>query len=913
MLTGSWSSDAALSMMGATCELANITYYDAGRAFGHYFVKDAITMGYGTLISLIGRTFVDFLCGLNNLHLHLSLDMPAFVPPDFRVEKVTSSSIELHYRSTRPCLGSWVVGICEEIASSVYCMEISFELLKGRDDGSCDHEVWCISFPDQSQTTSMGRLTRLTQEQPQIQYSPSADLFYTLFPFHMVIDRHMTLVQVGSGILRSISNIKPGSAVSDLFKISVPFCSWDFAELSSLGASCVCLLRMTTSTGLELKGAFHHTYLMNGSEALLFTGSPRIKDLDELKHHQMFLSDIPPHDMSSDFVVVAEQRQVEADLTKQLESDVSDMVVAQRETEKALAALAEEKHRVEALLHRQYELIACISMVMDVGKSAGNGHMASELLESVRLQIKNTTMEERPSRKIEQLDMIGSGSYGNVFRGTWRGQEVAIKSMVLPSNISGAERSQRMAIMEAAISNSLSHPNIVKTLHYSLKPVMQSSLSRMISVEHEVEEQIRGTTDMRGGLGSFRAKDSFYEPGNRIGTGMSGEDRHTSSERLNKLGCSKNDSHASPLLSSPVQRARVPARWQDSLMAKSDGSSSGTASRKAVEAAGCPYDQRPASCGTIRRAHESISSRLSVKRELLETARNGHIKTPGIVGCNNDTPVVTALQVQIVLEYCDCGNLRNALTQGCFLIQDKSHRNYSVSRAPDYAAVLDTALDIASGMLHLHNSNVVHSDLKAQNILLQTNLSEARGVTAKVSDFGLSMRITAADTHVSKAFQGTLTHMAPEVLVKGIQSTASDVYAFGITLWELYTSRIAFEGVPSSLLGHQIVNEDLRPEFPTDCPIAYVKLAHTCWDKAAEKRPRFKEILASLQQMRLADPRTAKTLKFGIQKGAHHRWDSQEQSGVDMHMPATPASGTFVAGSGVLFLGPADSDGSYAL
>jgi hypothetical protein len=61
-------------------------------------------------------------------------------------------------------------------------------------------------------------------------------------------------------------------------------------------------------------------------------------------------------------------------------------------------------------------------------------------------------------------------------------------------------------------------------------------------------------------------------------------------------------------------------------------------------------------------------------------------------------------------------------------------------------------------------------------------------------------------------------------------------YAFGITLWELYTSRTAFEGVPSTLLGYQIVNEDLRPEFPADCPSAYAQLAHSCWDKAAEKR-----------------------------------------------------------------------------
>ncbi|GAX84475.1 hypothetical protein CEUSTIGMA_g11895.t1 [Chlamydomonas eustigma] len=590
------------------------------------------------------------------------------------------------------------------------------------------------------------------------------------------------------------------------------------------------------------------------------------------------------------------------------------MVLAQRETERALTALAEEKCRVEALLQRQYELIACISMVMDVGKSAGNKHMASELLESVRLQITNTTMEERPSRKIEQLDMIGSGSYGNVFRGTWRGQEVAIKNMVLPSNMSGAERSQRMAIMEAAISNSLSHPNIVKTLHYSLKPVMESPVSQLVNSDQEVEQDLPRPPESKEELGSSHMKDSLNQPGNRRGS--EGSDRPTSSERLNKFGSNKNDSSVHPPLSSPLQlRARVPARRQDSPVNQGDGAP--ITSRMAVEAAGCPYyHQRPASCGAIRRAPASTSSRLSTKKELLEGTAPCHNKTVGTVAYSNGKPVVAALQVQIVLEYCDCGNLRDALTQGYFFTQDNSQRNYSVWKAPDYAAVLDTALDIASGMLHLHNSNVVHSDLKAQNILLQTNTTEARGVTAKVSDFGLSLRMAAADTHVSKAFQGTLTHMAPEVLLKGIQSTASDVYAFGITLWELYTSGIVFEGIPSTLLGYQIVNEDLRPKFPMDCPCAYAQLARRCWDKATENRPNFNEILALLQQMRQAESKVAKTVKFGMQifrKSGNNRRESHGQSGGGMLMMAAPTSGTFEAGSGVVFLGPIDSDGSYAM
>ncbi len=52
--------------------------------------------------------------------------------------------------------------------------------------------------------------------------------------------------------------------------------------------------------------------------------------------------------------------------------------------------------------------------------------------------------------------------FGKVYKGLWRGTTVAVKSLVLPSNMSGAQKRERMAFMEAAISSSLSHPNIVQ-------------------------------------------------------------------------------------------------------------------------------------------------------------------------------------------------------------------------------------------------------------------------------------------------------------------------------------------------------------------------------------------------------------------------------------------------------------------
>jgi serine/threonine protein kinase len=65
----------------------------------------------------------------------------------------------------------------------------------------------------------------------------------------------------------------------------------------------------------------------------------------------------------------------------------------------------------------------------------------------------------------------------------------------------------------------------------------------------------------------------------------------------------------------------------------------------------------------------------------------------------------------------------------------------------------ETALDVARAMAHLHKHNIVHSDLKARNVLLRSDMQDPRGFTAKVADFGLSLTIDPNSTHISNAFQ----------------------------------------------------------------------------------------------------------------------------------------------------------------
>ncbi|GAX73003.1 hypothetical protein CEUSTIGMA_g455.t1 [Chlamydomonas eustigma] len=125
------------------------------------------------------------------------------------------------------------------------------------------------------------------------------------------------------------------------------------------------------------------------------------------------------------------------------------------------------------------------------------------------------------------------------------------------------------------------------------------------------------------------------------------------------------------------------------------------------------------------------------------------------------------MQVQLVLEYCDCGSLRDLLQADVFK---------AVNGSLNYLAILDNAIDVSRDIVHLLRLNIVHADMKARNnVLLVRNPSEDQGVIAKVSDFGLSIKMELLETHVSNVFQGTTSHMAPEVLESGSLSKAADV------------------------------------------------------------------------------------------------------------------------------------------
>ncbi|KAK9834139.1 hypothetical protein WJX81_001741 [Elliptochloris bilobata] len=150
----------------------------------------------------------------------------------------------------------------------------------------------------------------------------------------------------------------------------------------------------------------------------------------------------------------------------------------------------------------------------------------------------------------------------------------------------------------------------------------------------------------------------------------------------------------------------------------------------------------------------------------------------------------------VAVKVCDASKVRrdkNGVPIEAVITENMAHMNVGLFRkAPDgpvnWGALLTTAAEIASGMAFLHARSLVHGDLSGGNILLTSCTANTHGFTAKVSDFGLARDMDVLSKIETKT-TGTVTHMAPEVLSKGVVSKAADCFSFGVLLWEMASAQ----------------------------------------------------------------------------------------------------------------------------
>ncbi|XP_072288191.1 epithelial discoidin domain-containing receptor 1-like [Pyxicephalus adspersus] len=203
----------------------------------------------------------------------------------------------------------------------------------------------------------------------------------------------------------------------------------------------------------------------------------------------------------------------------------------------------------------------------------------------------------------------------------------------------------------------------------------------------------------------------------------------------------------------------------------------------------------------------------------------------------------------MITEYMENGDLNQFLSSHQLADEDESMEDGHNPPCISYPSLLHVALQICSGMKYLSSLNFVHRDLASRNCLVGENL------TIKIADFGMSRNLYAGDYY---RIQGRavlpIRWMAWECILMGKFTTASDVWAFGVTLWEIL---MLCKEQPYGELNDEDVIENAGEIFrdskkqiylsrPPICPLSLYELMVQCWARDCRERPSFQDIHALL-------------------------------------------------------------------
>ncbi|XP_035976327.1 epithelial discoidin domain-containing receptor 1 isoform X4 [Halichoerus grypus] len=258
----------------------------------------------------------------------------------------------------------------------------------------------------------------------------------------------------------------------------------------------------------------------------------------------------------------------------------------------------------------------------------------------------------------------------------------------------------------------------------------------------------------------------------------------------------------------------------------------------------------------VCKGHPLLVAVKILRPDATKNARNDFLKEVKIMSRLKDPNIIRLLGVCVqddplcmITDYMENGDLNQFLS--AHQLEDKvaegAPGDGEAAQGPtiSYPMLLHVAAQIASGMRYLATLNFVHRDLATRNCLVGENF------TIKIADFGMSRNLYAGDYYrVQGRAVLPIRWMAWECILMGKFTTASDVWAFGVTLWEVL---MLCRAQPFGQLTDEQVIENAGEFFrdqgrqvylsrPPACPLGLYELMLRCWSREPEQRPPFSQL-----------------------------------------------------------------------
>ncbi|CAF1344530.1 unnamed protein product [Rotaria sordida] len=248
---------------------------------------------------------------------------------------------------------------------------------------------------------------------------------------------------------------------------------------------------------------------------------------------------------------------------------------------------------------------------------------------------------------------------------------------------------------------------------------------------------------------------------------------------------------------------------------------------------------------TSYKSHDDETSD-AVQKKLIEGLLHearlfSNLRHRNIIQLFGVSPSISTRNLYLVMEYAYGGALN-------YLLERRKSGLY-----PN--VFIQYAKQIADGMKYLHEEApeyIIHRDLKCSNILILEaienihNDNELLYKTLKITDFGLARtQIQSSST----ATAGTFPWMSPECIRNNEFSTKSDVWSFGVLLWECLTGEIPYKGFDQMQVAFGIATNKYSLPIPSTCPEEFSQLMKDCWQLLPQDRPTFNQLYEKIDKI----------------------------------------------------------------